>query len=248
MLVEGLLTYQVTDVEQLIKELGNKDLQRAIQDVTKAELSRVFSTIHLEQITYGSQGDPGAPPAKPGLLGEGGVQDAGSVEGQSSNVEARTMICSSVIAAIQPYTASWGVKIINFQLESTKIADKKYAEEYEEASLGLAKAKANQRAITAQNEIMLQKANAEAVAGKIKAEGIKASVIITAEGAAEARKIDARARNDAAKMMQDDFAKQFALSGQQVEFAKGLKATSITVLPDSAVGKPMASAFVLGTK
>lgn len=231
MLVEGLLTYQVVDVEKLIKELGDRDLLRAIQDVTKAELSRVFSTIHLEQIASSNQTKQDA------LLGQQRKEEREGVPA----AECRTVICSQVIAAISPFTKPWGVTIINFQLESTRIADRKYAEEYEEASLGLAKAKANQRAVEAQNNIMLQKARAEANAVKIVAEGKKQAKILEAEGEAEARKIEARARNEAAEMMNDEFAKSFAMAGQQVEFARALKATSLTVLPDSAVGRPVVS-------
>ncbi len=69
MLVEGLLTYQVPlaalrtpqlksangsrqvkDVRRLILQLGDGSLNRSIQDVTKAELARVFASLHLEQV------------------------------------------------------------------------------------------------------------------------------------------------------------------------------------------------------
>jgi len=51
LLVEGLLTFQVVDPALLIKQLGERDLLQAVSQVTKAELSRVFSAIHLEQIS-----------------------------------------------------------------------------------------------------------------------------------------------------------------------------------------------------
>lgn len=92
------------------------------------------------------------------------------------------------------------MKVINFQLESTKIADDRYAREYEEASLAMAKAKANLRAVNAQNQIRIQSARANAEAAKIEAEGKKNATVIEAEGEAEARKIEARARNDAAEV------------------------------------------------
>jgi hypothetical protein len=38
MLVEGLLTYQVVDVEKLINEIGDRDLLRVITDVTKVRV------------------------------------------------------------------------------------------------------------------------------------------------------------------------------------------------------------------
>jgi hypothetical protein len=71
-------------------------------------------------------------------------------------------VCQKVVNYIRPIVTSWGVKIINFQLESTKLADAKYAQEYEEASLKMAKAKANTRALQFENEILLQKARASA--------------------------------------------------------------------------------------
>jgi len=50
MLVEGLLTFQVTDVEMLICSLGQKDLVRALEDVTEAEIARY-------RIDFGLQSD-----------------------------------------------------------------------------------------------------------------------------------------------------------------------------------------------
>jgi len=234
MLVEGLLTYQVVDVEKLVRQLGESDLLRSIKDVTKAELSRVFSSVHLEQLAQATiipqpQADGKETPS---LLGQAHMRAEG---------ECRTKICADVMRDIAPIAASWGVKIINFQLESTKIADQKYAHEYEEASLALAKAKANRRAVDAENEVRLQKAYATAKALQIESEGKKNSMVIEAEGSAQARKIEAKARNEAAEMMRDKFAREFAMSGQQVEFAKGLKAKVLTVLPNSTVGSQFMS-------
>jgi len=151
------------------------------------------------------------------------------------------VICAHVVEFIQPITEKWGVKIINFQLESIKLADASYAREYEQASLSMAKAKANLRAVKANNDIKLSQADANARAMKIEAEAKKSAMIIQASGEAEARKIEGESRNAAARLMTDDFAKQFALAGQQVEFAKGLKAQVLTVLPESALGRPFAS-------
>jgi len=138
------------------------------------------------------------------------------------------------------------VKIINFQLESTTLADKKYAAEYEEASLAMAKAKSNRRAIEATNDIMIQKAKAAATALKIDAEGQKTATLIQAEAKAEARRIEAKGRNDAADMMTNKFAMKYALAGQQVEFAGALKAKVLTVVPGSSIGGALLSqsAFV----
>lgn len=237
MLVEGLLTYKVEDVTKLITELGDRDLLHSIKDVTKAELARVFASIHLEHLaTAQSNGQS--------VLGAQEVQRG---EGAATT---RTQICEDVVKAIAPFVAHWGIQIINFQLESTKIADETYSKEYEEASLALAKAKANRRAVDlqnqicieqarAQNEIVLQKSKTAAQSATIEAEGKKTARIIAALGEAEAREIEAKARNASAEMMTNEFAKTYALSGLQVDFAKSLKATSLTVLPDSAVGKPI---------
>jgi hypothetical protein len=51
LIVQGLLTYQIFSVETLVHQLGDRELKRAIEDVTEAELSRVFAAIHLEQIS-----------------------------------------------------------------------------------------------------------------------------------------------------------------------------------------------------
>jgi regulator of protease activity HflC (stomatin/prohibitin superfamily) len=246
MLVEGLLTYQVVNVELLIKQLGDRDLLRAITDVSKAELSRVFSAIHLEQLSS-AQSHPGAAAARGIQEGNnsaalGGVPRKENKEGEDENHDAqRSVICAHVVEFIGPITGAWGVKVLNFQLESIKLADASYAREYEQASLAMAKAKANLRAVKAENEIVLNKANAQAQALRIEAEGRKSAVVIQASGEAEARKIEANARNEAAKSMTDDFAKQFALAGQQVEFARGLKASVLTILPESAIGRPFVS-------
>jgi len=249
MLVEGLLTYQVVNVELLIKQLGDRDLLRAITDVSKAELSRVFSAIHLEQISS-AQSHPehvAAREAKGELDGDakavlGSVnKSTGSSAEGGEKVESRSVICSHVVEFISPITEKWGVRIVNFQLESIKLADASYARDYEQASLAMAKAKANLRAVKAENEIVLNKANAAAQAQRIEAEGKKAATVIQASGEAEARKIEAQARNDAARSMTDDFARQYALAGQQVEFARVLKASVLTVLPESAIGRPFVS-------
>mmetsp|Transcript_38108 Transcript_38108/g.74947 ORF Transcript_38108/g.74947 Transcript_38108/m.74947 type:complete len:521 (-) Transcript_38108:239-1801(-) len=252
MFVEGLLTYKVANVEKLITELGDRDLLHSIKDVTKAELARVFASIHLEQLASatsvqtdsGSSDSSSSSSSPSAVLGQ---QNSVRAEGAAT---ARTAICQDVVRAVSPFVAHWGIEIVNFQLESTKIADLKYSQEYEEASLGLAKAKANRRAVELQNQIkieqaragnqiVLQKAQNEAEAVTIQAEGRKRAAVIQAQGEAEARLIEARARNEAAEVMTNDFAKEFALSGQKVEFAGALKATSLTVLPESAVGKPI---------
>lgn len=58
LLCDGLLTYQIVDAVKLVAKMGVADLDRAIQDVTKAELAKVFASIHLEQVSIQSKGQP----------------------------------------------------------------------------------------------------------------------------------------------------------------------------------------------
>jgi len=238
MLVEGLLTYHVVDAEKVVRKIGAGELLRAISNVSKAELSHVFSTIHLEQVStqtgYGQTQDPKDPKS---LLG-----DQPRPEGES-----RSMICSHVVQYISPIVKVWGVEILNFQLESLKLADQTYSREYEEASLAMAKTKAKLRAQNATNDILLSAAEAKARAAKIEAEGQKAAIIIGAQAEAEARKIEAQARKEAAELMDNKFAQQLAMAGQQVEFARALKATVLTVIPESGIGRSVTSQAMFGS-
>lgn len=232
MLVEGLLTYQVQDVETLIKELGDSEIRRVIEDITKAELSRVFASIHLEQLS---------------TIGRESLAKRGPGAGEGSSSEgARHHICELVKLYIEEYAKSWGVAILGFQLESTRLMDAKYAQEYEEASLALAKAKANQRAVSTENEIKIRKAHNTAAQLQVEAEGKATAVIIDAQAAAKARLIEAESRNQAGVEMSSPFARQYALQGLQVEFAKSLNAQVLTVVPDSIVGKPFAQSMFSG--
>jgi len=235
LLVEGLLTFKVDDVEKLIHELGDTEVVRAVEDVTKAELSRVFSGVHLEQLVSGAGPVPGV---------GGKVEDKDAVLGappqQPGELEdIRHHICRDVVEGVLPITAPWGVRIINFQIESTKLADAKYASDYEESSLAIAKAKATQRATVINNEIQLQSARAAASTLQIQAEGRRVAAVIEAEASGETRRIEAKSRNDAAEMMEDDFAKRYALAGLQVDFARNLKAGSLTVLGGGDVGRAL---------
>ncbi len=140
MFVMGLLTFQVANVEKLIYQLGPENITRSVEDITKAELSRVFSALHLEQISSpGGEDDGQGAAAKP--------QDS-----------IRVRICEKVKEYITPIIGAWGLTVNSFQLESTTLADAKYAAEYEQASLQMAKAKSNLRAQDSQNKIMLQTA------------------------------------------------------------------------------------------
>jgi len=238
LLVQGLLTYQVVDVAKLITQLGENDLQRAIEDTTKAELARVFAGIHLEQIS--AQATESSEKKEPSLLG--GEKEEPADRG------VRSFLCAQVVQDIGPLTAGWGVKIINFQLESTRIADAKYAMEYEEASLAMAKAKANRRAVSTQNDILIQQAEAQARAVQIEAEGKKISTIkgaearaesqiVEAKAAAKSRLLEADARNEAATKMTEQFGQQLAMMDRNVQIAGGLKATTLVVSSDPGVAR-----------
>ena len=48
---EGLLTYQIVDPVLLTKNMGADDVERALQDTTKAELAKVFASVQLEQLS-----------------------------------------------------------------------------------------------------------------------------------------------------------------------------------------------------
>jgi len=197
MLVEGLLTYQVVDAEKVVQKITASELLRSITNVAKAELSRVFSTLHLEQISSSQfekkqqvEGDKDKDKEK-SLLGSPPQQEG----------ESRSLICAHVVQYISPIVEEWGVKILNFQLESIKLADQAYARDYEEASLATAKAKANLRAAQSQNDILLSTSDAKARALKIESEGKKTAIVIQAEAEAEARTIEGAARNKAAELM-----------------------------------------------
>jgi len=250
LLVQGLLTYQVIDVARLIVQLGENDLQRAITDTTKAELARVFAGIHLEQISAQAQSTDEKKEAS--LLGQGE---------ETTDRNIRSWICAQVVQDIGPLTAGWGIKVINFQLESTKIADPRYAMEYEEASLAMAKAKANRRAVTTQNDILIQKAEAASRAVQIEAEGKKISAIkgaearaesqlVEAKASAKARVMEADARNESAEKMADEFGRKLAIMDRNVQIAGGLKATTLVVSSDAGIARsiltPVPGAAVAG--
>jgi len=212
MLVEGLLTYQVVDAEKVVKKIGSDNLLRSMTFVAKAELSRVFSTIHLEQMSSSQF-----------------LTNDQKDNKDAQNASSRSMITHHIIEYITPLVEEWGVRIVNFQLESIKLADDGYARDYEEASLATAKAKANLRATQSQNDILISTSEAKAASLKIEAEGRKTAIVIEAQASASARTIEAAARNKAAESMENAFGQKLALSGQQVEFAKALKCQVLTV-------------------
>jgi len=220
LLVEGLLTYKVVNVELLIRQLGEGNLERALTDVTKAELARVFASVHLEQIST-AQAEPMTSEEMQAM----GITDAGEREGKE-----RAKICEHVLQFVRPIVQPWGVSIVCFQLESTSIADMEYAKQYEFASLNVAKVKANLRSVEMENEIRLRKAQAVSTSAKIEAEGVGEATLIEARASAECLEIDADSRNAAGELMAIPFAQQMALAEQRVTFARSLKATNVNIL------------------
>jgi len=216
--VTGLLTFQVDNPGRLIEQLGQRDILQAVTQITKAEISRVFSTIHLEHISTAQMNQD--------------TKEGGSVLGKQEQEGERGQICHEILLAIRPMATHWGIEMINFQIENLILSDRKYALEYEEASLAMAKAKSHRRALDLNNDIQIQKAKAQAEALRIEAEGQKVASIIESEGKAESERIEARGRHEAAETMTNEFAKRLAYTGQQVEFAASLNATTLSVIPD----------------
>ena len=201
--------------------------------MTKAEISKIFSEIHLEQISSISHEEAINPKAhkvheKMAEL----ITDSDNIQN-----EIRIKICEQVVILIKPLLEDWGVKVINFQMESIKLTDEKYGMEYEAASLEIAKAKANLKANVARNEINISKAEMEAKALLIKVEGEKNAKIVAAEGIAKAMTIEAQARNEAAQTLQDNFSKDLLMMQEKVNFARELKATTLVISDQNTVAK-----------
>ena len=214
MLVEGLLTYQVINVAKMIKNVEIKSVNKYLEEIMKADLTKVFSTIHLEQISSSTYNE---------------------MKGNDEKVaETRIYIYESIMKMIRPQADQWGIKIINFQLESTQLADQKYSLDYESASLQIAKSKAELRAQEAQNQIQKQKAETQAQISQILAETernvqlIKAraqadSTIMQAEANAQSIMKEGEARAMAADMMKSTYGQELALLGQKSKIAEGIK-------------------------
>jgi len=229
--VTGLLTFQVENPARLVEQLGQRDVLQAVTQITKAEISRVFSSIHLEQISTSQMKRDPAEVSALGQQPQQPQQPDGLVLDHAQEGE-RNMICHEVIIAVRPIAAQWGVRIIHFQIENLVLSDRKYAEEYEEASLAMAKAKANRRALDLNNDINIQLAKAQAESLRIEAEGQKVASIIEAEGKAESERIEALGRHEAAETMTNEFARKLAYAGQQVELAGALNAEVLTMISD----------------
>jgi len=102
---------------------------------------RVFAALHLEQISSAAvaQEDLPAEARDDATTGEtAGViaesQEPEAVLGRAAEAEkfhneqreTRMWICDTILRYVEPYAHRWGVKLINFQLASTALADIKY--------------------------------------------------------------------------------------------------------------------------
>jgi len=234
MLVEGLLTYQVVDVAKLIKNIDYKYLNKYLEDVMKADLTKIFSTIHLEQIASTN------------------YNEMNKHEDKAS--ETRIYIYESVMRMIKPQADQWGIQIINFQLESIQLADKQYSLDYEAASLQIAKSKAELRAQEAQNVIRKQKAETDSKISQLQAETQRSIQLINAKASADALVMQAEAKAQAimkegdakaaaADLMQSKFGRDLALLGQKVKIAEGLKIHTLVMGGEGQVN-PMVNSVV----
>ena len=229
MLVEGLLTYQVIDVGKLIKNVDIKSLNKYLEEIMKADLTKVFSTIHLEQISSSTYSE--------------------MRKSDEKAAETRLYIYESIMKMIKPQADQWGIRIINFQLESTQLADKKYSQDYEAASLQIAKSKAELRAQEAQNLIQRQKAETQANIAQLQAETERNVQLIRAKATADATVMQAEAnaqaiikegeaKASAADMMKSQYGQDLALLGQKSLIAEGLKIHTL-VMGNENNGKSM---------
>ena len=229
MFVTGLLTYQIINVGKLIKNLDVKMLNKYLEDMMKADLTKVFSTIHLEQISSSNYDE--------------------LKKTDETAHKTRMFIYEQIMKLIKPQAEQWGIQIINFQLESTQLADEKYSRDYENASLQIAKSKAGLKAQEAQNIIMKQKAETQAAIDTLKAETekkvqlIKAqadadAMILQAEAIATAILAEGEAKASAANMMISKYGQQVALLGEKTKIAEGLKIHTL-VMGDGKGGNSM---------
>jgi len=212
--VSGLLTYQIVDVAKLIKNVDFKSVQKYLEHIVEADLTKVFSTIYFEQIASTNYNE---------------------MIGKDENVgETRLYIYETIMKMIRPQAEQWGMKIINFQLESIELADKAYASDYENATLQIAKSKAQLKANEAENLIKKRRAETEAGIEQLKAEiqrNVKLieakadadATIIHAEAQAEAIRKEGRAKAEAADLMRSNYGQELAKLGEKSKIAEGLK-------------------------
>lgn len=214
MLVEGLLTYQIIDVAKMIKNVDVNVIGKYLEEMMQADLTKVFSTIHLEQISSTNYSEM--------------RKDDDMVS------ETRLFIYKSIMDMIKPQADDWGIKIINFQLESTQLADREYSLDYEKASLQIAKSKAELKAQEAQNIILKNRAETQANINQIQAETEKKVSLIKAQALAEGLILEAEARANAivkegeakakaADLMKSEYGQTISMLQEKTKIAEGLK-------------------------
>ena len=213
-LIGGLLTYQIIDVAKMTKNVDIDQLNKYLEGIVEADLTKVFSTISFEQIAVSNHGE--------------------LTRNDAKSAKIRILIYDSIMKMIKPQTDQWGVEVINFQLGTIKLADQKYSLDYEAASLQVAKSKAELRAQEAQNLILRQKAETQAEISQIQAETERSVQLIRAKAAADATIMQAEAdaqailkegeaKASAANMMTSDYGQELALLGEKSKIAEGLK-------------------------
>jgi len=222
---------------QLDKKLYAR-MEMDIEKVTKAEIARVFAGIHLEDISSQSDLDRGDR-VEPDLDGFGAepAKRASSPTKPAGQAGQRSRICAQILQDVSPILLKWGITLHNFQLESTKIANSSYANDYERASLAMAKAKADCRT-QAQNALQTKiSAEAAATQKRISAEADATSTRISAlvaadalktnaEAAAKARIVAAQAESKSLTVIAESNAKAKRMEAQALADAKRLDGES----------------------
>lgn len=180
-----------------------------------------------------------APEGEPGAFRKMNVR--------ASNGIPRNEICSSIKKHMQPLFLSWGLKVIELQINRAELADAHYAAEYESSSLTVAKMKANARAQEAKNFVTIAQAEADVAKRRLE---VKAEVdsqlaianaqaqakIIMARATAEAAELEADGRNKAAQKLSDPFGKRMMIGELDVSRAKALSnLRSLIVQPNSSL-------------
>jgi len=169
--VEGLITYRIVDVVRLTQNMNVDDLQKNIENVVESEMVKFIASLRLEDIS----------------------SKADSNENKDDIINTRMKIISTVMHDVKPFFNSWGVSIINFQINNIDLADERYSREYEKSSLDIAITKANYVAQKEKNRIRIIESEMAAEKLKIDADDNKKSIVILANADAEKRLISAEA-------------------------------------------------------
>jgi len=178
------------------------------------------------------------------MLGKKNKRRTERKEGEEA--QQRSKICVQILEDVGPLLRKWGITLHNFQLESTRIAHEGYANEYEKASLAMAKAKADCRTVAQtaiQSKIAAEaeaekkriasesgansfriEALAQAEATKIKAEAEAKATIIEAQAKAEAHRLESESKAKSIRLEAEAMADSKRLEGK----ARGDAADAMT--------------------